>query len=82
MKKITQQNYHSILMLVLFVGGIFFIHAVFAAAPETVDLPSPIAAKDVPQLVNSMIKGILGIVGALSLLMFVCLSFCASVSKR
>ena len=61
------------MMLLLFVGGIFFMHAVFGAnpTPATVDLPSPIAAKDVPQLVNSMIKGILGVVGALSLLMFV-----------
>jgi hypothetical protein len=42
-----------------------------AAAPAPINLTNPIAATNVPQLIGSIIKEVLGIVGALALLMFV-----------
>jgi hypothetical protein len=40
-------------------------------APAPINLTNPIAATNVPQLIGSIIKEVLGIVGALALLMFV-----------
>lgn len=44
---------------------------VFSGAQAQVNVPNPIEAESVPALVNSIVKAILGIVGALALLMFV-----------
>ena len=66
-------HYRILLLTMGILLSVLFVHSVWAQAPgaSSLDLPSPVAAKDVPQLINSMIKGILGVVGALSLLFFV-----------
>ncbi len=58
-------------LLLLLIAIVYFLLPFSEAAAQATELTSPIAAKTVPELIGSIIKAVLGVVGALTLAMFV-----------
>lgn len=57
--------------IVLLLNLLLLVFIVQPIRAEVVSIYNPISANSVPELVNSMVRTILGIVGAVALLMFV-----------
>jgi len=64
-------NKNKIINWLLLVWLTLPLHKVAAGSGAGVDLPNPLKANDVPTLVSYMVRGLLGISGAIALLMLV-----------
>jgi hypothetical protein len=59
------------IIAIIFLGISLFMSSITVVHAQTVNVVNPIQATSVPLLVNSVIRTILGVVGALALFMFV-----------